>query len=115
MKKNNPILLDAFDEWLSKASDEAIRENCRTEGSVFFKYMAERGVSGGIVRNIIYRNTQMEPAVLWRSENLTIVRDALSSYYYSQAAIDDHEGRTGKLANRQTAINLATRIWRKFL
>ena len=111
MKKNNPILLDAFDEWLAQASDAAIRENCRTEGSVFFAYMKKRGVAPGAVRNIIYRHTQLEPAVLWRSENLAIVRDALNSYYYSQALIDEHEEDTGRLATRWTAIDLANKAW----
>lgn len=111
MKKNHPVILDAFDEWLAEASDEAIRENCRTEGTVFFAYMKRRGVAPGAVRNIIYRHTQLEPSILWRSENLAIVRSALNSYYYSQALIDEHEEDTGGLATRWTAINLANRAW----
>ncbi|MEM9264502.1 MAG: hypothetical protein AAGA46_03165 [Cyanobacteria bacterium P01_F01_bin.13] len=114
MKKNNPILLDAFDEWLTQASPESIRENCRTEGAVFFEYMARRNVEPGTVRNIIHGNTELEPAVLWRSENLGIVRNALICYYYGQAVIDDHEEESGQLADRKTAINLANRVWSNF-
>ena len=115
MKKNNPILLDAFDEWLDQASDEAIRENCRTEGTVFFKYMQARGVAPGTVRNIIYGYTSIEPRVLWQAENLGTVRNALASYYYGQAYIDEYEEEFSEPAGQNTAIDLARKAWSNFL
>lgn len=111
MKKNNPILLDAFDDWLAQASEESVRENCRTEGTVFFKYMAKRGVSGRECRSIVVAATGVEPRTLWRNLGVQGVRAALVNYYYSQARIDDLEDDAQRLATANEAYEIAVDIW----
>ncbi len=107
------IILQLFDEWLEQASEEQIQENCRTEGSVFFKIMAARGVDGRICYRIIKDATGYNPRWIWRDAPLEVIREALENYVYSQQGIIAHEAEVGRIATPKESINIAKFFWRR--
>ena len=88
-------LVQLFDEWLESASEDAIRQNCREQGTVFFAFLRARGVYPGWAANVIRRATGYNAAHLWRALDLTTVREALNSYYLSMQAVSLEEVERG--------------------
>lgn len=107
------IILQLFDEWLEQASEEQIKENCRTEGSLFFKFMAARGVDGRICYRIIKDATGYNPRWIWRDAPLAVIREALENYVYSQQGILAHENEKGRTATPKESIGIAKFFWRR--
>lgn len=105
-------LLHKFDQWLSEASEESIRENCRTEGTVFFNFMQARGVFRGDIANLVQSATGYNARWVWRNANPATVRHALEAYFYSRQYIELTEAEVGYRLNSQDAFNMSIPFWR---
>ena len=105
-------ILEAFDEWLLQASEETLRENCRTEGSVFFAFMKARGVRLDYCAALIQRATGYNPGYLWKNAPPDVVKRALVGYFYSRQYISVVESERNRKVNREQALNLSVPFWK---
>ncbi len=104
-------LVFEFDEWLSEASENAIRQNCREQGSVFFKFIENRGVSRGWAAKLIQVATGYNAAVIWQIASVDQVREALNSYYLSIKGIEYEELDSGRGLNARQTRDIVRKFW----
>lgn len=104
-------LVQVFDEWLATASEEQIRENCREQGSVFFRFLEERGVNRGWTAKLIQRATGYSATKIWSIASAIQVKAALNSYYLSMRAVDLEEAETGQPLNYRQTQRIVRRFW----
>ncbi|MEO0377491.1 MAG: hypothetical protein AAF329_23390 [Cyanobacteria bacterium P01_A01_bin.17] len=106
------VIIQLFDAWLAQANAAEIQENCRTEGSVFFRFMASRGVAPRICYRIIKDATGYSPQTIWRDASPLAIRKALVSYFYSRQGILAEEHELGESVSPLTALQIAEYFWR---
>ena len=104
-------LIQVFDEWLKEASEDQIRQNCREQGAVFFRFLAQRGVHRGWAAKLIQAATSYNAAQLWKVANVVEVRSALNSYYLSMRGVEYEEAERGEQLNWQATQNVVKRFW----
>lgn len=105
-------IIQLFDAWLAQASSAEIQENCRTEGSIFFHFMASRGVNPRICYRMIRDATGYPPQTIWRDAPPLVIRKALVSYVYSRQGILTEEHEMGEPVSPLTALQIAEYFWR---
>lgn len=105
-------ILAKFDLWLSEASEDSIRENCRTEGTVFFNFMQGRDVSRRAVANLVQNATGYNARWVWCDADPATVRHTLEAYFLSRQYIELVEAEMGRQVNAQDALNLSIPFWR---
>ena len=105
-------ILASFDNWIRQASEDDIRNNCKTEGAVFFAYMKARRVRPDYCAAMIQKATGYNPGWLWKNAPPATVRHALEAYFYSRQYIDLIEEDRGRKVSSAEAMNLAIPFWR---
>ncbi|MFG6094347.1 hypothetical protein SPB21_03815 [Leptothoe sp. ISB3NOV94-8A] len=105
-------LLDKFDQWLTEASEESIRENCRTEGAVFFAFMKKRGVQPSWCAKMIQTATGYNPAWLWKNATPEVVKHSLEAYFYSRNYIELLEEEQKRQLAPDEALKQSIPFWR---
>ncbi|EKU96699.1 hypothetical protein Lepto7375DRAFT_7356 [Leptolyngbya sp. PCC 7375] len=88
-------LVQLFDEWLESASEEAIRQNCREQGNVFFLFLESRGIERRWTASLIRKATGYNAAHLWKVVDASVIKEALNSYYLSMQAVSLEEVEQG--------------------